>query len=102
MLELIILARLCTRIGEAARNKGRRAIGYQSLLILFWFGGEVGTAITAGVILALLGDEESEKYVFFTVYIAAILGAALGAWLVFRIVGSLPEPEADEPDEQFQ
>jgi hypothetical protein len=32
MLEIFILWKLCTKIGAAARAKGRQAFGYQALL----------------------------------------------------------------------
>jgi hypothetical protein len=95
MIEIIILFKLCGRIGEAARDKGRRAIGYQLMLLLFWFGGEVVTALLAGMAIAALCGEEFKKYLLF-VYIAAVAGAALGAWIAFRIVAGLPERISDE------
>ena len=95
MIEIIILFKLCRRIGETARDKGRREIGYQLMLIVFWFGGEVGTALLAGVVLAALYGEEFEKYALFA-YIAAFAGAAAGAWIAFRIVAALPESGSDE------
>jgi hypothetical protein len=91
MLEILILYRLCKRIGEVARGKGRRAIGYQLMLILFWFGGEVCSALSAGVVLALLYGEKFQEYALLG-YIAAFVGAGLGAWLAFQIVAGLPAP----------
>jgi hypothetical protein len=98
MIEIIILFKLCGRIGEAARDRGRRAFGYQLMLLLFWFGGEVVAAILAGIVLAAFYGEEFERYLLFG-YIAAVAGAALGAWIAFRIVAGLPEPGSDEPAE---
>ncbi|MEZ6142104.1 MAG: hypothetical protein R3B84_16185 [Zavarzinella sp.] len=98
MLEIIILYKLCMRIGDAARGKGRQAIGYQLMLILFWLGGELGTAFFAILALPLLFGEEYEQYIFVG-YIAAILGAAFGAWLAFRIVAGLPENRSLEVPE---
>ncbi len=95
MLEIAILFRLCQSIGVKARAKGRRAIGYQILLILFWFGGEVLTAFLTALALYWVYDEEFESYIFFA-YVAAIAGAALGAWLAFVIVSSLPALILDE------
>jgi hypothetical protein len=95
MIEIIILFKLCGRIGDAARDKGRRAIGYQLMLLLFWFGGEVVTMLLAGMALVALYGEEFKKYLLFA-YIAAVAGAFLGAWIVFRIVAGLPEPGSDE------
>jgi hypothetical protein len=84
---------LCKRIGAAAREKGHRPVGYQLLLVGFWFGGEIGSALMAGVLIALAFGEKAEEF-FFVAYLAALLGAAVGAWAVFRIVSGLPDQSA--------
>jgi hypothetical protein len=95
MVEILILYRLCSLIGYRAREKGRRAIGYQLMLILFWFVGQVGTILLAGLAFALLSGEPFGEDLLYA-YLAAFLGAALGAWFAFRIVANLPEPGASE------
>ena len=69
------------------------------MLIGFWFGGEILTAIWAGVMLALFFGEEFEPYVPLA-YVAAIVGAALGAWLAFVIVKNLSDQSDSEPDSE--
>jgi hypothetical protein len=98
MLEILILIKLCRQIGEMARKKARRAWGYQLMLVLFWFGGEIGGAFFAGLVLLLCG-EEIEDYLIL-VYLSAIAGAALGAWTAFVIVKILPE-QADESEDDW-
>jgi uncharacterized YccA/Bax inhibitor family protein len=97
MLEILLLINLCRRIGEAARAKGRAAGGYQLMLVAFWFGGEVGTALAGGIVMALLFGEQEEGGVFCFLYILAIVGAALGAVIAFQIVANLPD--AGAPDD---
>jgi uncharacterized membrane protein YsdA (DUF1294 family) len=90
MLEVIVLFVLCRRIGHAARRKRRRAIRYQLLLLLLWFGGEIGAAFEL-LIVAWLFNADFEDHLL-TFYILALAGAVCGAWLAFRTVAKLPEP----------
>jgi hypothetical protein len=91
MLELFILYTLSTRMGVAVAAKGRPPLRYQLLLILFWFGGQLAGAILAVMTLTALDFEEFD--LLFIAYIAALFGAAMGAWLVFQLVARLPDPE---------
>lgn len=103
MLEILILSQLCRRIGQSARSKGRGAIGYQLMLIMFWFGGEMGTALLAGIVLAVVYGDQFENYLLLA-YFAAIVGAVVGAWLAFRIVAGLSETDTSdraEKDSEF-
>ena len=88
MLEIILLFKLCGRIGNTVRGKGRSPIRYQLMTILFWFCGEIAGGVIADVVLAIIFDEHYP----FVAYVAAIAGAALGAWLAFRLVAGLPDP----------
>jgi hypothetical protein len=100
MIEIIVLFKLCSRIGEIARAKGRGAIGYQLMLLLFWFGTEFSTLIISMVVLALVYGEHADDYTLIA-YIAAIVGAALGALVALTIVKNLPEliPEKVHADD---
>lgn len=93
MLELMFLYRLCKWIGNLAREKGQNAIRYQSMLILYWFGGELGTALITGTFLALLFGEEI-PYLF--VYLLSFIAGGLGARYVFEIVDKLPDLNTTE------
>lgn len=95
MLEILILRQLCRRIGQIAREKGRKAGGYQFMLVMLWFAGELGAAFVTAIILFIIHDEEWEQYLFLT-YIAAVVGAALMSWLGFQIVKSLPSVKVEE------
>ena len=95
MIELLILYKLCKQIGYTASEKGRRAIAYQLMLLLFWFGGEFCAAVIAIIALVLCYGERFEEY-WVLGYIAAIAGGALGAWIAFTIVAKLPEQATDE------
>jgi hypothetical protein len=97
MLEVIILFRLCRRIGRAARAKGRGATRFQVLLLLLWFGGEIGAGLAFAAALTWGFRVDPDEYILFF-YLAALIGAAAGAWLAFRIVGRLPEPVEEDPD----
>ena len=95
MIEILVLIRLCKRIGRAARAKGRRAGGYQLLLVLFWFGAELGGGLLCGSWLVAVYGHDADEYMVIA-YLAAVVGAAVGAWLAFRIVASLPDPRPDD------
>ena len=88
MLELMLLYRLCAWIGNVAREKGQSAISYQRMLILYWIGGELGTALVTSVLFTLLFGEDF-PYIF--VYMFAYIGGGLGAGFVFKIVAKLPD-----------
>lgn len=88
MLEIILLFKMCKRIGESARLKQRRAFNYQLLLILCWFAGEF---IGAVLFLTLLSSDHGEPPILFC-YIGALMGAVVGTWFAFRIVAAIPEP----------
>jgi hypothetical protein len=66
------------------------------MLLLFWFGGEFGTMLLACIALIFLYGQRWEDYMLYA-YLAAFAGAALGAWLAFRIVANLSEVTIDEP-----
>lgn len=95
MIELIILYKLCVRIGEAAREKGRRADRYQRMLIVFWIVGEFGTMLLAGAVRVLVFGEVSGS--MWLVYSAGIVGGFVGAALAFHIVAGLTGPGSDDP-----
>jgi hypothetical protein len=97
VLEIIVLFKLCQRIGRAARAKGRRAGGYQLLLVIFWFGAELGGGLLSVAWLVAVNGNNAGEYLFLA-YLAAFAGAAVGAWLAFRIVASLPDPQLVEPE----
>lgn len=99
MLEIIVLIKLCQKIGENARAKGRAAGWYQFMLVAFWFGGEVGVALAGGIIMGLVFGEDGDDGVFCFMYLLAIGGAILGALLAFQIVASLPEPDREPRDD---
>jgi hypothetical protein len=84
-----------TGCGTDVRVKGRRAIGYQLLLILFWFGAEFGSAFVAAVLLTLVYGKEAEQCILLA-YVAAFIGGGVGAWLAFRVVASLPDLQGEE------
>lgn len=95
MIEIIVLYRLCSFLGYRAREKGRKAIKYLLLLILFWFSGEFIAAMIVVVLLPHVYDAQLEEYVMWG-YLASLAGAVLGARLAFRIVATLPEPCSDD------
>jgi hypothetical protein len=55
MLEIILLVTMCRRLGEKARAKRHTAGKYQFLLVLFWFGGEIGGGMVAAFLSVIFG-----------------------------------------------
>jgi hypothetical protein len=88
MVELFILYSLAKKLGDQAEAKGRGRFGYQLLLWLFWFGGEFCGAMFGGALAAGGGDGEPNMIL---VYACALIGAVVGAFIAFAIVGSLPD-----------
>ncbi|MEZ5427351.1 MAG: hypothetical protein R2747_13860 [Pyrinomonadaceae bacterium] len=86
MLEILILFFLTRKIGDICEDKGRSAIGFKILTVALWFVGELIGAVF-GVILS--GGRGG-----LLLYVFALVGAAIGAGIVFLIVSSLkPDPE---------
>lgn len=102
MLEIIILFKLCGGIGRIARAKGRKAVGYQFMLVALWLIAEFTTALACVIALTVIFGENEAEEKMFLVYLAAILGAAIGAFTAFTIVKALPEvqppAEKDAPN----
>jgi hypothetical protein len=84
MLEIFIVWALGRKIADICKNKGRSAVGWVLLFVLFWFGGEFCGGI-AGFILTG-GDDEN----LLPVYLFALVGAGLGTAAAFIIVSNLP------------
>jgi glycerol uptake facilitator-like aquaporin len=63
------------------------------MLILYWIGGEFGTALVASTLFAFLYGEEI-PYLF--IYLVAYIGGSIGASLVFKIVAKLPDLNTTE------
>jgi hypothetical protein len=82
MLEIILIIGCCKSIGNKARKRGRTAVGYQVMFVLFWIGGEF-----LGAFLTALGGAEEKG----AVYVGALIGAASGAALAFLIVSMLSD-----------
>jgi hypothetical protein len=78
MLEIWLLIRLCKRIGEIVRGKGRMAGGYQALTVLLWIGGEI-----TGFVFGFSADLGNGAYA------TGLLGAAGGALTAYLIASSV-------------
>jgi hypothetical protein len=100
VLEILILYKLCKNIGQILEAKGRPKFPFQLLVVVAWFGGEVGGGILGAIVesLALEGQEPTMLFA----YIFALIGAALGAFIVFRIAKSLPSiQEYNDPGDDY-
>ncbi|HLL76907.1 MAG TPA: hypothetical protein VK421_16755 [Pyrinomonadaceae bacterium] len=88
MLEIIALIYLTRRVGEIAREKGRKAGWFKFMTVVLWFGCEIGGGIVGGVASAVAGWPDAVAYLF------ALVGAAVGAGLSILIVKTLPVRDA--------
>jgi hypothetical protein len=94
VLEILIVWKLCARIGRYARARAKNAYLYQSLVILFWILGEIAGSIAYGITIAIYAQLSNQgqraiwlaRDYFLCGYVAAFLGAAIGAWIAFRLV----------------
>lgn len=89
MLEILVLIFLCRALGRKLRDKGRKPLMFQIMLVVMWIGGEFCAGVVAGIVQVIQhGDADFEPGL--PVYLAAIAGAALGAGACFLIVHFLP------------
>ena len=88
MLEILALVYLTRRIGDIAREKGRKAGWFKFMTVVLWIGCEIGGAVAGGIAAALLDWPEAVTYLF------ALVGAVVGAGLSFLIVKTLPVRDA--------
>ena len=91
MLEILLLIFMCRNIGQIVRRNGVNATGYQFTLVGLWFGGEIlGGIIGFGI--ASVGNVGPDSFGF-VAYACALIGAAIGAFVAFRIAkGTRPAP----------
>jgi hypothetical protein len=84
MLEIIFVITLWKKMGEKMRAKGyEKPLWFQLFVPVFWVGGEFFGAFVYAVIRALRGQQNSGFD--FLLYLAALVGAALGATGIFLI-----------------
>lgn len=96
MIEILVLYYICKRLGEYLRGKGRKPLLLQILLVLFWFGGEFLAGVAAGLVQAMRHRGVPQEFDF-TIYGAALVGAACGAGVVWSIAKLLPPLEPEIP-----
>ena len=90
MIEIIVVYFLCKGLGKIVRAKGRKPLWLQVMLVVSWFGGEfVGAFIGAIGYVVMTGDDTGELHP--SVYLFALLGAALGAGFCFLVAYLLPD-----------
>lgn len=82
MLEIILLFFLSKKIGKIAEQRGHKKRPNIIFFIFLWFAGEL--------IGALLGSILSRGNLIAT-YFMALIGAAVGASIAFRIVKNLED-----------
>ncbi len=97
MLEIILVIALCKNLGARVRAKGRTAWPFQTMLVFFWLGGEFAGGIVAGIMHAIRHGGAPIDTFDLSLYAIALVGAGLGAGLVYLIVALLP-PITDEFD----
>jgi hypothetical protein len=88
MLEIFALIYLTRRVGDIAREKGRKAGWFKFMTVVLWFGCEIGGGIVGAVAAEVAGWPEA------VAYLLALAGAAVGAGLSILIVKTLPARDA--------
>ncbi len=86
MLEIMMLIALTKSIGKVVEGKGRPSGKYKALAVALWIGGEI-----LGFIIGEIAELGGASYVL------ALLGAATGAFIAWRVAASVPalEPAVD-------
>ena len=82
MLEIVVIVMLSRRIGAIAKKKGHKPRPNIIFFIVMWVVGE----IIGGMIGAFLA-----KGHIWTSYVMALIGAAVGAVIAFRVVNGLDD-----------
>ncbi len=82
MLEIILVIFLAKRIGKIAEKKGHKKRPNIIFFVVMWIAGEI--------IGALLGAFLAKGQIY-TTYFLALIGAAVGAMIAFRIVNNLDD-----------
>ena len=88
MLEIFILWSLCKSIGKKLRDKGRKPIGWQLLMIFSWFLFEFFGAFATAIIYHVINGPAADAG--FVPYIGALGGAIFAACMVMLTVHLLP------------
>ena len=83
MIELIVIWKLATSIGNIASQKGLKKLGYQIMAVILWLCGEIFGAILGGIVFGANGS-------FWLKYLFALVGAITGAGVSFLVMRLLP------------
>lgn len=93
MLEIILIVVISQSISKQLKAKGRSAVGYVILFVMLWVGGEIAGAIF-GVIVS--GPTASDGGFNFTIWVFALIGAAIGGTIGYVIASSVPPVEKEQ------
>ncbi|HJT77946.1 MAG TPA: hypothetical protein VJ739_12155, partial [Gemmataceae bacterium] len=85
MLEIVAFLLAGPWVGKVAERKGHNGTLFTGLFVGSWLAGEIGGLLTG---TALTGPHGG----FLVPYLLGLLGAGLGAYLIYAVVISLPEP----------
>jgi hypothetical protein len=84
MLEIIFVITLWKKMGALMRSKGYdKPFWFQLFVPVGWLGGEFSGAFVYAVIRAIRGQQDTGFNLF--LYLAALVGAGLGAGGIFLI-----------------
>ena len=95
MIEFFVLYWMINRIGEIVEGRRLKSRFYKIASVALWFGGEIaGALIGARTILGKspVGFGTGKALVFqgISIYLYALVVAALGAWVAFYIAKNFP------------
>ena len=82
MIEIIALYYFAKNVGEIVEAKGHRSLWYKVLAVVMWIGGEAVGAVVGAILLGQAGGQ-------CTIYLFALLGAAMSAGTVYLIAKNL-------------
>jgi hypothetical protein len=84
MLEILFLFWLTKRIGAIVEPKGHKGWKYKLLTVGLWFGGEI-----VGAFIGAFIASGSDSSLGLGVYVIALIGAGIGAFISFTIAKNL-------------
>jgi hypothetical protein len=85
MIQIIVIWKLATSIGNIANQKGLKELGYQIMAVILWLCGEFFGAILGETIFGFGANGSNLLKTIFT-----LLGAVIGAGMAFLVMRLLP------------
>jgi hypothetical protein len=92
MIEVLLVIYLCKKVGDVVRPKGYSVGLWRFFMVLGWVGGEITGGVIGGIMAAASAGNAQEPSMG-VIYVCTLVGAALGAVIVFELANALGSKE---------